>query len=202
MVHQVNNRLYALPASVFAAPDFPVASKVSVEALMGFVPAFQQLAQSRECGRLVLECQGQLNSPMAFFALKSAGLVVIPLGKPTEAAYALASVKRLVQVYKHKPEKFILAAAGNPKAVESAASISDKNNEALEGLRITAWDSRKIKTVLEKGGAADISRGSAEAGDGGVEEAARGFWKRRLADGGRSLAGAMEKAPDELTVSL
>jgi len=151
MVHPVGRRLFVLPASVFAVPDYPVVTKVSIETIMGFVPALRDLAQSNDCTRLVLECQGQLNSPTAFFSLQAAGQVVIPLGKPTEAAYALASVRRLVQLYRQRPEKFILAAAGNVKAVESAATAWSKDDDMLEGLRITAWDCRKVKNALSAG---------------------------------------------------
>ena len=149
MIHAVARRLFVLAASVFASPDYPVSATVSYQTLMEFIPALQNLAENLDFSRLILECQGQLNSPMSFFSLKAADKVVIPLGKPTEAAYALASVKRLVQVYKHKPEQFILAALGNLRALEAVAFAKNKDNAMLEGMRVTAWDSRKIKSVLE-----------------------------------------------------
>ncbi|MCL2121446.1 MAG: hypothetical protein FWH28_04270 [Clostridiales bacterium] len=148
MIHTVSKRLFVLPASVFASPDYPVSATVSFHTLMEFIPALQNLAENLDFSRLILECQGQLNSPMSFFSLKAADRVVIPLGKPTEAAYALASVKRLVQVYHHKPEQFILAALGNLKALEAVAYAKNKDNAMLEGMQVTAWNSRKIKAAL------------------------------------------------------
>ena len=152
MVHPVGKRLFALPASVFATPDYPVAAKVGVDTMMDFVPALQHLAQSRDCSRLVLECQGQLSSPMTFFSLKAADQVVIPLGKTTDTAYVLTSIRRLVQIYMHPPGKFILAAVGNLRAIESVVSVKNIDNAMLDGLRVVAWDARKIRAALLSGG--------------------------------------------------
>jgi len=148
MLHHVSRRFSILPASVFAVPDYPVVTKVSIDALKGFVPALQRLAGEYSRSWLILECQGQLNSPMTFFSLEAADQVVIPLGKPTDAAYALASVRRLAQVYHHQTEKFILAAAGNVKAIKGAALTHGRDGVMLDGVRILPWDSRKLKAAL------------------------------------------------------
>lgn len=150
MVHQVNQKLALLAASVFATPDCPVVTRVSFSALMDFVTALQELAWARGCRHLILDCQGQLVNPMTFFSLKAADQVVIPLGKPTEAAYALASIRRLIQVYKHRPEKFILAAVGDTKAIERIVYAKGKENERLKGIKVTSWDSQKIKMTLDQ----------------------------------------------------
>ena len=149
MAHPVGKRLYALPASVFAAPDYPVAAKVSIETLRGFLSALHHLAASRDCGQLVLECQGQMHSPLSFFSLKLAGRVVIPLGKTTDAAYALTCIRRLVQVYKHSPGQFILASAAGVKAIENVAYAKNRDGGRLDGLRVTTWDCRKVKGILD-----------------------------------------------------
>ena len=152
MLHPIGKRLYALPANVYAVPDFPVVSKVSVDTLMAFIGGLVDVSQSRGISHLVLECQGQLNSPMTFFALKKARKVVIPIGKPSEAAYALASVRRLVSVYKLSADAFILATDGNLKMIQNATSAIYEDEEALEGLSVISWDSRKIKGVVDRDG--------------------------------------------------
>jgi len=149
MIHSVGRGLFVLPASVFAAPDYPVASKVSVETLIEFVTSLQHLARTQDCGWLVLECQGQLSNPMTFFSLKSADRVIIPLGKPTEAAYALICIRRLVQIYKHTPGQFILAVEGKPKAMEEVIFAKNSDELSLAGLQIVFRDGRKIKAMLD-----------------------------------------------------
>jgi MinD-like ATPase involved in chromosome partitioning or flagellar assembly len=150
ILHQVSQNFAVLPASVFATPDCPIVTKVSFSTLMEFIAALQELAWARGCDYLVLDCQGQLISPMTFFSLKAADQVVIPLAKPTEAAYALASIRRLIQVYKHSAEKFILAAVGDIRSIERIVYAKGRENENLKGIKITSWDSRKVKGVLDR----------------------------------------------------
>ena len=150
MAHHINKKLSVLPANVYAVPDIPVVSKVSVNTLIAFVPALQRLAEGMECGRLVLDCQGQLYNPMTFFSIRAANQIVIPLGKATDAAYALASIQRLVQTYAQKPDKFILAAAGNVRSIKGTLKARNKGSEALEGVAVTPWDSKKAKAMLTK----------------------------------------------------
>ncbi len=166
LVHQVNQKFAVLPASVFATPDCPIVTRVSFSTLMDFVTALRELAWARGCRHLILDCQGQLVNPMTFFSLKAADQVVIPLAKPTEAAYALASIRRLIQVYKHRPEKFILAAVGDIKAIERIVYAKGKEKENLKGIKVTSWDSRKIKMALDQSFVFD-DEDLQEEGDGG-----------------------------------
>jgi hypothetical protein len=99
---------------------------------------------------------------MTFFSLKAADQVVIPLAKPTEAAYALASIRRLIQVYKHSSEKFMLAAVGDLKAIERIVYAKNRESENLKGIKITAWDSRKIKGALDRYLSFDQGEGQSE----------------------------------------
>ena len=199
MVHAVGKRLYALPASVFSTPDYPVSMRVNLDALMGFVPALQDMAKARDCGRLVLECQGQLHSPLTFFSLKSADMVVVPLGKPTEAAYALASVRRLVQVYKHRPDKFLLASTGSRKAIESAAFIGGAERMLFGGMQVTAWHSRKIMSALDSGDAGSTKDPYETVSAGAAEER---FVGSRKGVRERLYTGAACETPGESPVYL
>ncbi|MDR0468439.1 MAG: hypothetical protein LBH09_00515 [Peptococcaceae bacterium] len=194
MVYPLNRRFAVLPASVFATPDYPVATKVNINTLIGFIPALQKLARNHECSRLILECQGQLNSPMTFFSLKAAEHVVIPLGKPTDTAYALASIRRLVQIYKHHPGKFILAAVGNVRAIERAAFSGSTELDTLEGLRVIAWDRRKIRSAITKD--APASRTVSRKGRQEGKPRGAASWGALLR---QEAAG---QAPEELSVYL
>ena len=199
MAHAAGKNLYALPANVYAIPDYPIVSKIGFQTLMDFIAALAKLAQERECGRLILECQGQLNSPMSFFALQEAETIVIPLSKPSEAAYALASIRRLVHVYKFDEGKFILACAGNTRLVESAAFTKTEGEEALSALQVTAWDSRKIKKLLSK--EAKTKQKPSTNPEGEAEKTKRrGFRLPGFAD--LSLSSAGESAAGELSVRL
>ena len=197
MAHSIGKRLYALPASVFAAPDYPVAAKASIETLRGFVSALHHLAASRDCDHLVLECQGQMHSPMAFFSLKIARQVVVPLGKTTDAAYALACIRRLAQVYKHSPGRFILASATGVKAIENVVCAKGRDSGKLDGLRVTAWDCRKVKSLLDSLPVDDESTDFTERGEWLAEAAKAKTAPEALAAMGASKETEVAAVPEE-----
>ncbi|MDR1194181.1 MAG: hypothetical protein LBK98_08485 [Peptococcaceae bacterium] len=148
MAHQVSARLAVLPASVFAVPDCPITAKVSVKTLAGFAEALRELAWREGCRYLLLDCQGQLTSAMTFFALKTADQVVIPINQPTEAAYVIAAVRRLVNVYHHRADKFILASAGDSKAIKKVAAAGAEGDEGIGEIRVAPPDAKKLAQML------------------------------------------------------
>ena len=149
MVHQVKSRLAVLPASVFVTPDLPVAAKVEMHTLMGFAAGLQEMAWRNQCEYLVFDCQGQITSPMTFFALKAADDIVIPLQKPTDTVYAMASVRRLICIYQHKWEEFLLATAAEEKEIRKI--ISSQGEMAKESsVRLCARDAKEIAKQLQR----------------------------------------------------
>ena len=148
MLYMQKKHLAVLAANIYAVPDYPLASKIGINTLMSFISMFVHAAENNEYDRLIFECQGQLNSPMTFFSLKEANEIVIPLGKPTEAAYAIASVNRLVRVYKHQAEMVIFAANGNRKMIERAVMSRQEEGEAIQNWTVSAWNGRKITGLL------------------------------------------------------
>ncbi|MCL1849193.1 MAG: hypothetical protein FWF83_05945 [Clostridiales bacterium] len=178
MVQSLDKYLCVLAANVFAAPDYPIAMKVTLDALTEFVPALQQLAMAKDMEWLILECQGQMHSPMTFFSLRAADKIVIPLGRPTEAAYALASVKRLIQAYQFQADAFVLAVEGNRKAIEGAALSDPEDEGLLRGLQVTTWDCRRIRALLSAGEAPSAEKGKegkARFGQGSIKRQAEGL---------------------------
>lgn len=148
-VFEVNQNLSVLPASVFATPDCPIVSKVSLSTLIDVAPRLINFAENEQCRHLILDCQGQLTSPMTFFALKAAGNIVIPVAKPTDAAYVLANIRRLVKVFKHPVEKFILLVEGDVKAIKRLAVIKGEDGKPLEGIKVLAWDKQPLEQIFD-----------------------------------------------------
>ncbi len=136
MIHSLNDQLGILTASVFATPDSPMVSKVSLSTLIGFVQCIKDFAEKEKCRHLIFDCQGQLTSPMTFFALKAADSVVIPIGKPADAAYVLANVRRLVGTFQYPIEKFVLLVEGDARAVRGIASIKGEEGKPMDGMKI------------------------------------------------------------------
>lgn len=136
MIHSLNEQLGILTASVFATPDSPMVSKVNLSTLIGFVQCIKDFAEKEKCRHLIFDCQGQLTSPMTFFALKAADSVVIPIGKPADAAYVLANVHRLVGTFQYPIEKFVLLVEGDARAVRQIASIKGGEGKPMDGIKI------------------------------------------------------------------
>ena len=166
MFNQQSDQFYVLPANVSPRPDYPLAEKVETKTLMDFVPALQQFARSEECAFLILDCQGQMTSPMTFFALKAAGQVVIPVDKPADTAYALACVKRLTQAYDHPADKFIIACSSKTKSVKSAVLAYSRDGDLPIRVRVAPWDSRKVTRLLYKGFESERDRESQQDSSG------------------------------------
>jgi len=150
LISTVSKRLHVLSASVHGPPDCLLALKVEVEILAEFVTALKDLGKNMDCEYLILECQGQISSPLSFFSLKLADRIIIPLAGPSDVAYALSCVKRLAQVYEQPAEKFILAYSAKAKAVRNAVHTYQKEDQLPEGLRLIKWDCKKIARILCK----------------------------------------------------
>jgi hypothetical protein len=148
-VHQVHSQLGVLPASVFATPDCPVVSKVSMRTLIKVATSLIEFAKQEKCRHLILDCQGQLTNPMTFFALKHAERVIIPISKPTDAAYVLANLRRLVQIYKHALSKYTLLVEGDIRAIKKIAIIKGEDGKPLEGLKIISWGRDALNELIK-----------------------------------------------------
>jgi len=149
MVHQVHSQLGVLPASVFATPDTPITTKVNMSTLISVAENLMEFAKGEHCRHLILDCQGQLTSPMTFFALKHADRVIIPINKPTDAAFVLANVRRLVQVYKHPDDKYTMLVEGDVQAIKRFAVIRGEDGRPVKGLKVIPWDKDALTNVLD-----------------------------------------------------
>lgn len=147
-LHKRTEDLAILPANVFAAPDFPVSIKVETETLIDFPGAIVRAAYKKGFQRIVFECQGQLTSPMTFFALKHAAHILIPVQEPGEIAYSLINVKRLVQVFKFSPGVFSFVARTDEDTLREVAFLKDEEGKVVNHLRVIGDDLLQIvKTI-------------------------------------------------------
>ena len=136
--------LWVLPVSVYAMPDCPVTARVSVETLIHFTGALKRLAGENGVERLIFDCQGQLHSPMTFFALRSSEQILIPVENPADLAYVLASLRRLVKNYGYQPEQFLLAVDGETRPVEKLLRGTGRRRGELLGVKVLPREIRKL----------------------------------------------------------
>lgn len=148
-LHTKTEGLAILPANVFASPDFPVSIKVETETLIDFPVAMTRTAYKKGYSTVVFECQGQMTSPMTFFALKHAQHILIPVKEPGEIAFSLINVKRMVQVFKLCPEVFLFVARIDEDIIREVAVLKDDEGRVLNNLRVVGEDVRQIiKTLI------------------------------------------------------
>ncbi len=139
-LHKQQEMLALLPASVFAVPDYPVTLKVELETLVDFPASLIQKAAKLGYEIVVLECQGQLTSPMTFFAVKLADTVIIPVKEPQEIAFSLINIKRLIQMFKYLPEKFKVVSTANTEDLAEVMVIKDEEGRTTARIDVLYED--------------------------------------------------------------
>jgi cellulose biosynthesis protein BcsQ len=125
LIHRIDG-LSLLPANVFAAPDYPISAKVDLNTLIEFPGMIIEEGQKKEYQWVFFDCQGQLTNPMTFFALKKTDKVMIPVENPGDAAYALANIKRLVNIFKHPADKFFVLANEDLEEIKKIMVLKDE----------------------------------------------------------------------------
>lgn len=125
---QYKNEVAVLQASSFIMPDSPITNKVELETLIRFPQNLIQKAKGAGYNAVVLECQGQLTTPMTFFSIEHADKVIVPVNSTGDIAVALLNIKRLIQIYKINADNFKFIAKKNPEIVSEIATIEEENN--------------------------------------------------------------------------
>jgi pilus assembly protein CpaF len=153
LIHK-SDGLSLLPANVFAAPDYPVFSKVEMNTLIEFPGMIMSESAKKEYQWIIFDCQGQLTNPMTFFALKQAEKVLIPVDNPGDAAYVLANIKRLVNVFKQPASKFLVLAAADLEEMKQMMVLKNEEQGQEYNVKVVA---REIKDILNFCGGGSIS---------------------------------------------
>jgi cellulose biosynthesis protein BcsQ len=144
LVHKADG-LSLLPANVFAAPDYPVFSKVEMSTLIEFPKMMAGEGAKKEYQWIIFDCQGQLTNPMTFFALKQSEKVLIPVDNPGDAAYVLANIKRLVNVFKQPASKFLVLASADLEEMRKLMVLKNEEQKQEYNVRVAA---RELKDIL------------------------------------------------------
>jgi pilus assembly protein CpaF len=148
LVHKLDG-LSLLPANVFAAPDYPVFSKVEMNTLIEFPKMIINEGAKKEYQWIIFDCQGQLTNPMTFFALKQAEKVLTPVGDPGDAAYVLANIKRLVNVFKQPSSKFLVLAAGDLEEMKKLMVIKNEEQGRVYNVKVVVRDMKDILSFCD-----------------------------------------------------
>jgi cellulose biosynthesis protein BcsQ len=143
LVHK-SDGLSLLPANVFAAPDYPVFSKVELNTLIEFPRMMISESAKKEYQWVVFDCQGQLTNPMTFFALKQSEKVVIPVDNPGDAAYVLANIKRLVNVFKQPSSKFLVLAAADLEDMKKLMVLKHEEQNREYSVKVAGRETKDI----------------------------------------------------------
>jgi pilus assembly protein CpaF len=143
-----DKRLALLASGVYAVPDYPVTLKVEMETLVEFPTALIQKAAKLGYEVIVLECQGQLTSPMTFIALKLAGTVLIRVDEVVGMAFSLVNIKRLIQFFKYPPEKFKVVSKIKAAELAEVMVIKDEEGRIMVSLEVLNDDSAELANRL------------------------------------------------------
>lgn len=126
--HRINDDLAVLPANVYAAPDFPVANRVEQETLIQVPVRIINMARKNGYPIIIFECQGQITTPMTFFALQYSDYILIPVKEPAEIALALLNIKRLVSAFKYSIKKFMIVSLQRESLEDHLVINDDEGN--------------------------------------------------------------------------
>jgi hypothetical protein len=148
-LHKKSEMLALLPAGVFAVPDYPVTLKVELETLIEFPAALIQKATQLCYELIVFECQGQLTTPMTFFAIKLADTVIVSAEEPAEIAYSLINIKRLIQMCKYLPEKFKVVSAINSEELSEVMVMKDEEGKITSRIEVLTDNPAELAIILD-----------------------------------------------------
>lgn len=151
-VWQKSATLGVLAANVYSFPDYPITHKVELDTLLEVPFSLINAARHKGYAVIVLDCQGQLTTPMTHNALKSADIVLVPVEEPADMAFGLLNIKRLVQVFKYEPSHFRIIAAQNADAVSEIMVLKDEEGRIISSLEVWASDCRRIAANLCEAG--------------------------------------------------
>ncbi len=155
-VHKLHESLAVVAANTYSLPDFPIANRVSQDTLIETPLKLIKMARKNGYSVIVFECQGQLTSPMTFFAIDYADYVLIPVNRPEELAFTLINIKRLVCSFKHDIEKFKIV-TGNMALLEGHLVINDDEGKYLGELESYEYNiSHIVKSIALKNSASVV----------------------------------------------
>lgn len=148
-VHKESDTLSILSANAYGIPDHPVCSRVELETLIKFPGILINSARQDGINTIIFELQGQLATPMTFFALKKADRILIPVDRPEEAAFALINIKRMIDVFCYEKEKLLILTNSDADVIEEAMRI--KGKDGILNLEVIEADPACICTYLAEG---------------------------------------------------
>lgn len=149
---KAGENLAVLAANIYAVPDYPITLKIELETMMAFPKVFAQYARSLGYPVIVFECQGQLTTPMSFFALQLADTVLVPVDEAGEITFSLLNIRRLVHVFRLPPQKFRIITDEEPVFIENLLRIKDEEGKDLAGVSVGGADMKDIIRYLGKPG--------------------------------------------------
>lgn len=131
-----SNTFSVMPADIYAFPDYPITQRVSLETLISFPSHIIEKGYQQGYTSIIFDCQGQVTTPMTYYALKNADRILIPIRRTTDIAFSLLNIKRLILAFNFDINKFLLLT--NNKKQEAFYEIALLNNE--EGRAIGRMD--------------------------------------------------------------
>ena len=131
-----SDNLALLAASVYATPDYPLINRLSLSTLMDYPVKFIHTARQLGYQTILFECQGQLTTPMTFFALKNADYLFITVPKMADLAFTIINIKHLVQTFKMSSGQIFLVGDIDPLSLKDLAVVIDDEGGTLETLTI------------------------------------------------------------------
>jgi cellulose biosynthesis protein BcsQ len=107
---------------------------------------------------IIFDCQGQITTPMTYFAVEAADKVLIPVKRMSEISFSLLNVKRLVQGFKFDLAKFIiLASSKDIEIIQEISVISNDEGRIIGRLDVKVENCQEIiKTLFTRKSSEDL----------------------------------------------
>lgn len=148
-VYKKSKTLDVLPADVYAFPDYPITQRVALETLIAFPAYLIDIGSVQNYTSLIFDCQGQITTPMTFHALRSADRILMPIRKLGDIAFSMLNIKRLIQVFDFRPQKFMLL-TNNLKVeiLDETALLNDEAGNKITRIEICEENEKEVVNRL------------------------------------------------------
>lgn len=146
----VTNNLSLLFANPMTTPDYPVTVKVELRTLIDFPVKLINKARQSGFGTIIYDCQGQLTTPLTFFAISNSDIVLIPVDEPNEIAFALQNIKRLLQVFDMPATKFKILTHKSIAEIAQAMTIKNDDGEVITTIETIADNLKEVLQVVTR----------------------------------------------------
>lgn len=157
-IYKKSNTLGVMPADIYAFPDYPITQRVPLETLISFPAHLIEKGYRQGYTSIIFDCQGQVTTPMTYYALKYADKILIPIRKTTDIAFSVLNIKRLIQAFSFPIDRFVLLTKNKKLDIfHEITLLTDEEGRVIGRLDVCEEDIHAIINQVLKKDAEEIS---------------------------------------------